>query len=102
MKSIYFKRDAGRDANGHIIYVHDVWKSKVSSDESLCYSLNNVTVTAKLIRPTHVVLGADGYFHGINKVTTNNSIVNIYIVYKLSSKSIATNNALKKMFVWRN
>ena len=95
MKSIYFRRDAGRDAGGLIIYAHDVWKSKGSSDQSLYYSLNIGTVTTKLIRPTHVVLGADEYFQGVNKITTNNSIVNIYIVYTLSPKIITTDNALK-------
>ena len=95
VKSIYFKRDDGRDATGLIFYLHDVWKSKGSSDQSLYYSINRGTVTTKLIRPTHVVLGADEYFQGVNKITTNNSMVNIYIVCKLSPKSITTNNALK-------
>ena len=60
------------------------------------YSIKNDTVTAKLIRPTDVVLGTDEYFfQDSNKIITNNSIVNIYIVYKLSPKSISTSNALK-------
>ena len=32
VKSIYFKREDGRDAAGLIFYLHDVWKSKGSSD----------------------------------------------------------------------
>ena len=83
VKIIYFKHDVDRDAGGFIIYVYDVWKSKSSSNQNLYYSLNKVDVTTKLLRPTHVVLGADEYFLGVNKITTNNSIVNIYIVYKL-------------------
>ena len=59
VKSIYFKRDDGRDAAGLIFYLHDVWKSKGSCDQSLYYSINRGTVTTKLIRPTHIVLGAD-------------------------------------------
>ena len=94
MKSIYFRRDIGRDARGLITYAHDVWKSKGPSDQSLYYSLNSGTITTKLIRPMHVVLGADEYFQGINKIITNDSIVNIYIVYKLSPKTITTDNAL--------
>ena len=66
--------------------------------QSLYYSLNRVDLKTKLIRPTHVFLGADEYFQGVNKITTNNSIVNIYIVYKLLPKSITTNNALKNCF----
>ena len=53
-------------------------------------------ITHKLIRLTHVVLGTDEYFFpDSNKVIANNSIVNIYIVYKLSPKTISTDNALK-------
>ena len=95
VKSIYFKRDAGRDAGGLIIYAHDVWKSKGSSDQSLYYSLNTSTIATKLIRPTHIVLSAGEYFQGINKIITNDSIVNICIVYKLSPKTITTDNALR-------
>ena len=77
MKSIYFRRDTGgKTVGGLVIYAYDIWKSKGSSDQSL-YSLNTVAVTTKLIRPTHVVLGADGCFQGFNEITTNNSIVNI-------------------------
>ena len=51
---------------------------------------------AKLIVPTHVVLDTDEYFfQDSSKVIADNSIVNIYIVFKLSPKTINTNNALK-------
>ena len=44
----------------------------------------------------HVVLGIDEYFfEDSGKVIINNSIVNIYVVYKLSPKTISTSNALK-------
>ena len=58
-----------------------------------------VAVTTKLIRPTHLVLGADQYFQGANEVTTNNLIVNTYIVYKPSPKAITTDNTLKNCLV---
>ena len=52
--------------------------------------------TTKLIRPTHVVIGADEYFiQNSSKVIPNNWIVNFYIVYKLLPKNISTDNALR-------
>ena len=61
----------------------------------MCYSINTGFVTAKLITPTHVVLGANEYSQGVSEIITNNPVVNIYIVYKLSPKTITTDNALK-------
>ena len=96
MKSIYFERDTGaKTVGGLVIYACNVWKSKGSSGQSLCYSINTGTVTTKLIRPTHVVLGTNEYFLVVNKIITNNSIVNIYIIYKLPPKTITTDAALK-------
>ena len=61
----------------------------------MCYSINN-GLSTKLIRSTHVVLSVDEYFiQDSTKVIANTSIVNIYIVHKLSPKSINTTNALK-------
>ena len=95
VKSIYFRCDTGVKSVGDlVVYAHDVWKSKGSSDQSLHYSINGV-VTTKLIRPTHVVLGAEEYFAQVFSIITNNSIVNIYIFYKLLPKTISTDNALK-------
>ena len=94
VKEKYFKREVSI-GNGHYVYKYDIWKSKGSSDQSLHYSIKSA-VTTKLIRPTHVVLGTDEYFfQDSSKVIANNSIVNIYIVYKLYPKSINTNNVLK-------
>ena len=60
------------------------------------YSITKGTVSTKLIRPTHVVLGVDKYFiQDSSKVIANNLVVNIYIAYKLSPKTISTYNALK-------
>ena len=60
VKSTYFRRNAGvKSAAVTVVYAHDAWKSKGASDQSLHYSVNNGIVTTKLIRPTHVVLGAD-------------------------------------------
>ena len=96
MKSIYFRRDTSvKNVGGFVIYSYDVWNSKGSSDQSLHYSINSA-VTTKLIRLMHLVLGADEYCaQDSNKIITNNSIVNIYIVYKLSPKTISIDNDLK-------
>ena len=76
VKSIYF-RSKVNIGSGNVVIHHNIWKSKGASDQSLYYSIHNGAVTTKLIRPT------------------NNSIVNIYITYKPSPKSINTTNALK-------
>ena len=56
----------------------------------------NGAITTKLIRPAHAVLGTDDYFFQDSaKVIPNNSVVNIYIIYKLFPKTISTDNALK-------
>ena len=83
-KSIYF----GHETINTIRYC--TWKSKGISNQNLYYTKS--AITPKLIRPTHVVLGTDEYFF---QDSSNNSIINIYTVYKLSPKSINTNNALK-------
>ena len=94
VKEKYFKREVSI-GNGHYVYKYDIWKSKGFSDQSLHYSIKSA-VTTKLIRPTHAVLGTDEYFfQDSSKVIANNSIVNIYIVYKLYPKPINTNNVLK-------
>ena len=92
----FFRRDTGaKSVGGLVIYAHNVWKSKGSSDQSLHYSVNG-DVTTKLIRPTHVVIGTDEYFiQDSSKVIPNNGVVNFYIVYKLLPKNISTDNALK-------
>ena len=97
VKIIYFRRNTSvKSVAGTLIYALDVWKSKGASDQNLHYSVNNGIVMTKLIRPTHVVLGVGEYFiQDSSKVIANTSIVNIYIIYKLSPKSINTTNALK-------
>ena len=67
---------------------------KVISDQSLYFA--NGDIKTKLIRPSHVVLGANDYFFqdGAN-VIPNKNIVNIYIAYKITPKTINTDNALK-------
>ena len=88
VKSIYF----GHETINTIRY--STWKSKGVSNQRLYYNKN--TITPKLIRPTHVVLGTDEYFFkDSSKVLANNSVVNIHIVYKLSPKIIKTDNFLK-------
>ena len=77
-----------------MIIPYSTWKSKGNSDQSLYYTKS--AITAKLIKLARAVLGTDEYFfQDSSKVIANNSIVNIYIVYKLSPKTINTNNALK-------
>ena len=65
VESMYFRREVNI-RSGNVVVKHDVWKSKGISDQSLYYT--KFAITAKLIRPTHVVLGADGYFF---KTVTN-------------------------------
>ena len=73
---------------------YNTWKSKGVSDQNL-YCIRGV-VTTKLIRPTHIVTGADEYFiQNSSRVIPNNGIINFYIVYKLLPKNISTDNALK-------
>ena len=92
VKSLYF----GHETINTIRYC--IWKSKGVSNQSLYYTKS--TITPKLIRPTHVVFGTDEYFlHDSSKVIASNSVVNIYIVYKLSPKTINTDNALKNCLV---
>ena len=91
VKSIYF----GHETTSTIHY--STWSSKDISDQSLYYTKS--AITAKLIRPTHVVLGTDEYlFQDSSEVIANNSTVNIYIVYKLPPKNININNGLKNCF----
>ena len=53
--------------------------------------------TSQLIRPGYVIFskGADFFQQDKSNVLAAKSIVNIYIVYKLSTKSISSSNALK-------
>ena len=99
VKSIYF----GHETISIIRY--STWKSKGISNQSLYYTKS--AITAKSIRPTHVVLGTDEhFFQDSSKVIANNSLENIYIVYKLSPKTIkkllVLKNCFKKLFVWHN
>ena len=88
VKSIYL----GHETISTIRY--STWKSEGVSNRSLHYTKS--AIAPKLIRPKHVVLGTDQYFFQDNsKVIANNSIVNTYIVYKLSPKTSNTDNALK-------
>ena len=69
-------------------------KSKCVSDQSLYFA--NGDITTKLIRPSHVFLGANDYFFQDSaNVITNKNIINVYITYKLIPKTINTDNALK-------
>ena len=86
VKSKYFKRT---DASVAI-----VWNSKSTSNQSLFYL--NSSLTTKLIRTSYIVLGTDDYYaQDISKLIVGVSILNIYIAYKLSPKSVNTTNCLK-------
>ena len=70
VKSIYF----GHETISTIRY--STWTSKGISNQSL-YCIKSA-ITAKLIRPTHVVLGTNNYFfQESGKVIANSSIANI-------------------------
>ena len=73
---------------------YDTWKSNGVSDQNLYYKGD--VITTKLIRPTHVAIGADEYFiQNGSKVIPDNGIVDFYIVFKLLLKNFSTDNALK-------
>ena len=61
------------------------------------YLLKNWVKKSKLIRPEYVIFSKDTEFFQQDKsnVIAAKSIVNIYIVYKLSTKNISSSNALK-------
>ena len=88
VKSIFFKLKTLGNTKCN------TWKSKGISDQSLYFA--NGDITSKLIRPSHVVLGANDYFFQDSaNVITNKNIVNVYITYKLTPKTINTDNVLK-------
>ena len=87
VKSIFFKLIT----LGYTKY--NTWKSKGIFDQSLYFA--NGDITTKLTRPSDVVLGANDYFFQDSaNVITNKNIVNVYITYKLTPKTINTDNAL--------
>ena len=58
----------------------------------------NGDIPTKLIRPSHIVLGANDYFfQNSASAITNKNIINVYITYKLIPKTINTDNALKNI-----
>ena len=77
------------------------WKSKGLSEQSLSISdvvgtINNIKIS-KPIRPAYVIFNHKrSYFEQKKEdVINSGSIVNIYIVYSVSLKTISSNNALK-------
>ena len=87
VKSIFFKLITLGNTK------YNTWKSKGIFDQSLYFA--NGDITTKLTRPSEVVLGANDYFFQDSaNVITNKNIVNVYITYKLTPKTINTDNTL--------
>ena len=65
------------------------------SDQRLSIAKGSVK-PSKLIRPGYVILskGADFFQQDKSNVIAAKSIVNFYIIYKLSTKSISSSDAL--------
>ena len=80
-------------------YSIKTWKSKGLSSQSL--SISGIVGTikdikmSKPIRPAYVIFNRKKSFFQQKKVINSRSIVNIYIVYSVSLKTISSNNALK-------
>ena len=87
----YFERHVGGP-----VYAYDIWESKGLSNQRLGFAKNNVKIS-KLIKPAYVIFSKEDDFFQQDKlnVIATGSIVNIYIVYKLSLKTISSSNALK-------
>ena len=95
VKEKYFKRKVNI-GSGNSFYKYDMWKSKGLFAQNLVYA-GSGNVISKLIKPAYVALNKkDEYFlQKDSEVITSGSIVNIYITYKLSLKSIGSNNPLR-------
>ena len=80
----------------NFVAMYDIWESKGLSDKRLGIAKGSVK-TSKLIRPGFVMFskGADFFQQDKSNVIAAKSIVNICIVYKLSTKSISSSNGLK-------
>ena len=95
VKEKYFKRKVNI-GSGNSFYKYDMWKSKGLFAQNLVYA-GSGNVISKLIKPAYVALNKkDEYFlQKDSEVITSGSIVNVYITYKLSLKSIGSNNPLR-------
>ena len=69
------------------------WKSKGTSNENFYYTGGNIAT--KLTKPTHVSFGLDQYFFQVVGKVIASSVVNVYICYKLLSKTIKADIFLK-------
>ena len=78
------------------LLMHMTWESKGRSNQTLSAAKNSVKIS-KLLKPAYVIFSKKNDFFQQDKlnVIATRSIVNIYIVYKLSLKTISSSNALK-------
>ena len=78
----------------NFVAIYDIWESKGLSEQRLGIAKGSVK-TSKLITPGYVIFskGAGFFQQDKSNVIAAKSIVNIYIVYKLSTKSISSSNA---------
>ena len=91
IKNKYFERRVGG-----LAHAYDIWESKGLSNKRLSIAKNNVKIS-KLIKPAYVIFSKDDKYFQQDKLNAiaAGSIVNIYIVYKLSLKTISSSNTLK-------
>ena len=75
----------------------DICKSKGLSNQYLTYNNFNASISKKLIKSIYVSLNEKYAFfiQPTSKVVTSGPILNIHITYRLSLKTISSNNALK-------
>ena len=92
----YFKNNSGSNSSKI-----ELWKSKGLSSQSLDLSgtvgtANDIKIS-KLVRPAHVIFNhKESFFEQkIENIIKSGSIVNIYVVYSLSQKTINSDNVLK-------
>ena len=95
VKEKYFRCEVNI-GSANFVYKYDIWKSKGLSAQNLVYASSSAVIN-KPIKPAYVALNKkDEYFQQKDsEVITSGSIVNIYITYKLTLKSISSTNALK-------
>ena len=75
------------------------WKLKGLSDQ-LLKVWNPKTLISKLIKPMHVKFNGDLFYQEQYNAKISGPIVNIYIIYRKSLKTISSSFILKKLFVW--
>ena len=98
----YFKNNSGSNSSKI-----EIWKSKGLSSQSLNFSgtlgtANDIKMSKPIIPASVIFNHKESFFEQRQGNIKSGSIVNIYIVYSLSQKTIDSDNVLKKLFIWCN